>query len=121
MSLFPIVIIFAVELRLIIVSNIKVYKSRIVTVRGFISLFIIITSERLIRLSLLSGVSDYKFINRLLAFTLYLSLIKSVIDTHYKLDIFGELAKAIYSSDLILNVFLKTLVELGDIGVVILI
>ena len=72
-------------------------------------------------MSLLSGVSDYRSIDRLLALTLYLSLVKSIIDTHYELNILGELAKAIYFNDLILDIFLKALVELGDIGVVVLI
>ena len=121
MSLLFIVIIFAVEFRLIIVSNVKVYKSYIVVIKGLISLFIIIISERLIRLSLLSGVSDYKSIDKLLAFTLYLSFIKSVIDPYYELNILGELIKVIYFSDFILNIFLKALVELSNIGFVILI
>ena len=59
--------------------------------------------------------------NRLISLTLYLSLVESIIDTHHELDIFGELARAIYSSDLVLNFFLKTLVELGDISIIVLI
>ena len=121
MSLLSIVIVFAVELRLTIVSSVKVYRSRVVTIGGLIPLFIIIISERLVKLSLLSGVSDYKFINKLLALILYLSLIESVIDPYYELNILGELAKAIYSSDFVFNIFLKPLVELGDISVVVLI
>ena len=121
MSLLSVVIIFAVELRLTIIGSVKVYKSRIVTVRGLIPLSIIITSERLVRLSLFSRVSDYRFIDRLLALTLYLSLVESVIDPYYELNILGELVKAIYSSDFVLNIFLKALVELGDISVIILI
>ena len=70
-----IVIIFIIELRLIIISNIKVYKFYIVTIKGFISLFIIITLKRLVRLLLFLKNSDYKSINKLLALTLYLSFI----------------------------------------------
>ena len=121
MSLLSIVIVFAVELRLTIVGSVKVYRSRIVTVGGLIPLSIIITSERLVRLSLLSGVSDYRSIDRLLALTLYLSLVESVIDPYHELNILGELTKAIYSSDLVLNIFLKTLIKLGNIGVIVLI
>ena len=92
-----------------------------ITVGGLIPLSFVITSERLIRLSLLSGVSDYRLIDKLLSLTLYLSLVESIINTYYKLDILGELARAIYSSDLVLDFFLKTLVELGDISIIILI
>ena len=121
MSFLFIAIIFVIELRLIIVSSIKVYKSRIVIIKGLIPLFIIIISERLIKLSLFSGVSNYRFINKLLAFTLYLSFIKSVIDPYYELNILGELAKAIYSSDFVFNIFFKALIKLSDINVVVLI
>ena len=76
MSFLFIVIVFAVELRLTIISNVKVYKSYIVIIRGLISLSIIITLKRLVKLSLLFKVNDYKSINKLLAFILYLSLIK---------------------------------------------
>ena len=57
----------------------------------------------------------------LLASSLYLSLVKSVIDIYYELNIFGELAKAIYSSNLVFNFLLKTLVELSNIGIVVLV
>ena len=57
----------------------------------------------------------------LLSLALHLSLVESVIDPYHELNILGKLAKAIYSSDFVLNIFLKTLVELGDISVVILI
>lgn len=56
-----------------------------------------------------------------MSLTFYLSLVESVIDAHYELDIVRELARAIYSSDLVLDLVLKTLVELGNIGIVILI
>ena len=59
--------------------------------------------------------------DRLLAFALHPSLVESVIDPHYELNILGELARAIYSSDLVLNFVLKALVELGDICFVVLI
>ena len=121
MSLFPIVIALAVELRLTIVGSVKVYRSRIVTIGGLIPLSVVVTSDKVVRLSLPSGVSDYRSVDRLLALTLYLSLVKSVIDPHYELNILGELVKAIYSNDFVLNIFLKALVELSDISVVILI
>ena len=121
MSLLSIVIIFAIELRLTIIGSVKVYKSRIVTIKGLISLSVIIISERLVRLSLLSGVSDYRSVNRLLTFTLYLSLVESVIDPHYELNILGKLIKAIYFNDFVFNIFFKALIELSDISVVILI
>ena len=75
----------------------------------------------MVRLSSFSGVSDYRLIDRLLALTLYLSLIETIIDTDDKLDVLGELAKSIYPSDFILNILLKTLVKLGDISVIVLI
>ena len=75
----------------------------------------------MVKLSSFSGISDYRLINRLLAFTLYFSLIKTIIDTDNKLDILGELIGSIYFSDLILNIFLKSLVKLGDIGIVALV
>ena len=102
-------------------GSVKVYRSRIVTIRGFASLSVIVTSDRVIRLSLPSGVSDYRSVNRLLSLTLYLSLVESVIDTYYELDILGELTRAIYSGDFVLDFLLKTLVKLGDIGVIVLI
>ena len=89
MSFLTIVIIFALELRLTIVSSVKVYKSRIVTVRYLISLFIVILLKRLTGLLFLSGVSSYRLIERLLSFTFYLSFIKSVNDSYYKLYIIG--------------------------------
>ena len=92
-----------------------------IAVGGLISPSIIITSERLSKLSLLSSVSIHGFVDRLLALTLHLSLVESVIDAHHELDILGELARAIHSSDLVLDFFLETLVELGDIGIIVLI
>ena len=121
MSFLFIIIIFAIELRLIIISSIKVYKSYIIIIRSLISLFIIISLEKLIKLLFFSGVSYYKFINKLLAFTLYFSFIKSVIDLYYKLNILGELIKAIFFNDFVFNIFFKALIELSDISVVILI
>ena len=59
--------------------------------------------------------------DRLLSLTLHPSLVQSVVDTHYELDVLGELARAVHSGDLVLNLVLETLVELGDIGVVVLI
>ena len=59
--------------------------------------------------------------NSLLPSSLYLSLVESIIDTYYELDIFGELVRVTYFSDLVLNFFLKTLVKLGDINVIVLI
>ena len=103
------------------VNSVKVYRSRIVTIGGFASLSVIVTSDKVIRLSLPSGVNDYRSVDRLLSFTLYLSLVKSVIDTYYELDILGERTRAIYFSDFVLDFLLKTLVELGDIGVIVLI
>ena len=47
MSFLTIVIVFALELRLTVVGNVKVYRSRIVTVGCLVSLSIVITSERL--------------------------------------------------------------------------
>ena len=85
------------------VGSVKVYRSYIVTIGCLIPLSVVVTSEGLVRVSLLSGISNYRFINGLLSLTLYLSLVESVIDTHYELDIFGELARAIYSGDLVLN------------------
>ena len=75
----------------------------------------------MVRLSSFSGVSDYRLIDRLLALTLYLSLIETIIDTDDKLDVLGEIIGSIYFSDLVLNIFLKSLVELGDIGIVALV
>ena len=75
----------------------------------------------MIRLSFPSGVSDYRSVDRLLSLTLYLSLIESVIDAYHELDILGELTKAIHFSDFVLDFLLKTLVKLGDIGVIVLI
>ena len=113
MSLFSIVIVIPVEgsLKLIIVRYVKVYKSFIITVRGFILLTVIVSSDKVVRLPSLPGVSSYRLIDRLLALTLYLSLIKTVIDTYNELDILGELVKSIYSSDFVLNIFLKAVVE----------
>ena len=121
MSFFPAVITLALEFGLVIVSYVKVYGSRIITVGGLVPPSVVVTSDKVVRLSLPSGVSDYRSVDRLLALTLHLSLVKSIIDTYHELDIFKELAKAIYSSDLVLNFFFKTLVELGDIGVIVLI
>ena len=121
MSFLLIVIVLVIELRLIIVSSVKVYKSYIVIIKGLIPLSVVVTSDKVVKLSLPSSVSDYRLINKLLTFTLYFSLIKSIIDTYYELNILGELAKAIYFSDFVLNFFLKTLVELGDISVIVLI
>ena len=123
MSLFSIVIVIPVEgsFKLTIVRYVKVYRSFIITVRGLILLIIIVSSDKVVRLSSPPGVSSYRLIDKLLALTLYLSLIKTVIDTYNKLDILGKLVKSIYSSDFILNIFLKALVKLGDISVVILI
>ena len=72
-------------------------------------------------MSLPSGVSDYRSVDKLLSFTLYLSLVESVIDAYYELDVLGELTRAIYSGDFVLDFLLETLVELGDIGVIVLI
>lgn len=66
-----------------------------IAIGGLVSPSIIVTSERLSRLSLLSSVSIYRFIDRLLALTLHLSLVESVIDAHHELDILEELVKAI--------------------------
>ena len=72
-------------------------------------------------MSLLSGISDYRSVDSLLAFPLYPSLVESVIDTYYELDVLRELARAIYSSNLVFNFLLKTLVELGNVGVIVLV
>lgn len=58
---------------------------------------------------------------RLLALTLHLSLVESVINAYYELDVVGELARTIHSGDLVFYLFLKTLVELGNVGIIILI
>ena len=121
MSLLLIVIVLAIELRLTIVSSVKVYRSYIVTIGGLIPLSVVVISDKVVRLSFPSSVNDYRSVDKLLALTLYFSLVESIIDTYYKLDIFGELAKAIYSSNLIFNFFFKTLVELGNISIIVLI
>ena len=59
--------------------------------------------------------------DRLLALALHPSLVESVIDPHHELNVLGELARAIHSGDLVLDFVLKTLVELGNVGFVILI
>ena len=121
MSLLPTVVALAVELRLAVVGSVKVHGSRMVAVGGLVSPSIIVASERLVGLSLLSGVGDHGSVDRLLALALHLSLVESVVDPHHELNVLGELAKAIHSSDFVLNVFLKALVELGDVSVVVLI
>ena len=63
-----------------------------VAIGCLVSPSIVVASERLTGDSLLSGVSNYKLINKLLSFTLYPSLVKFIIDTHYELDIIYELA-----------------------------
>ena len=121
MSLLSTVIVFAIELWLAIVSSVKVYRSRIITIGGLVLLSVVVTSDKVVKLSLPSGVSDHGSVDKLLALTLYFSLVESIIDTYHELDIFGELAKAIYSGDLVLNFFLKTVVELSNVGVIVLI
>jgi hypothetical protein len=122
-SLFSIIIVIPVErsLKLIIVRYVKVYKSFIITVGGLILLTVIVSSDKVVRLPSFPGISSYRPIDKLLALTLYLSFIKTVIDTYNELDILGELVKSIYSSDFVLNIFLKAVVKLSDISVVVLI
>ena len=57
----------------------------------------------------------------LLTSSLHLSLVESIIDAYHELDVLGELAKAIYSSNLVFDFLLETLVELSNIGVVVLV
>ena len=94
MPCFLTVKVFALKglLKLDIVCSVKVYKAFIVTIGCLVSLFFVVTLERLTNVSLLSGVSNYKLINKLLSLTLYVFLIKFIIDTYYKLDIIYELA-----------------------------
>ena len=121
MSLLSTVVAFAIELWLAVVGSVKVHGSRMVAVGGLISPSIIVASERLVRLSLLSGVGDHGSVDRLLALALHLSLVESVVDPHHELNVLGELAGAVHSGDFVLDVFLEALVELGDVGVVVLI
>ena len=121
MSFLATVVAFALELGLAVVGSVKVHGSRMITVGGLVPPSFVVTSERLIRLSLLSGVGDHGLVDRLLSLTLHLSLVESVVDAHHELDVLYELAKAIHSGDLVLNLVLKTLVELGNIRVVVLV
>ena len=119
MSLLSTVVTFAVELRLAVVGSVKVHRSRMVAVGGFVPPSIIVASERLVRLSLLSRIGDHGSVDRLLALALHLSLVESVVDPHHELNVLGELAGAIHSGDFVLDVFLEALVELGDVSVVV--
>lgn len=118
-SLLSTVVAFAVELGLAMVGSVKVHWSCGVAVGCLISPSIVVASERLVRLSLLSRVSDHGSVDRPLALALHLSLVESVVDAHHELNLLGELAGAIHSGDFVLYVFLEALVELGDVGVVV--
>ena len=72
-------------------------------------------------MSFFPRINDYRSVDSLLAFSLYPSLIESVIDTYYKLDILGKLVRTVHSRNLVFNFLLKTLVKLSNIGVVVLV
>ena len=94
MPCFPTVEAFALEglLRLAVVCSVKVHWAFMVAIGCLVSPSIVVASERLTSVSLLSGVSNYRLVDRLLSLTLHPSLVESVIDTHHELNIVCELA-----------------------------